>query len=201
MQHMRKFMIGLFALVVISSVSAQTGSDTHTQTSAYAFKGNTLGMSLADFKVANNQGTVYINTGKPNWRGKADPKLTQAVPTPLCTDVYDGLQWPVTAEEGEVLCNASPGAINAQGRRISGVDAMSVTYHFYHQQLAKISIVFSTANYSQIRSAFVAKYGEPSSLSTRQFQNGFGARWEAELTVWRKGKQASLTMSAVSITF
>jgi len=52
----------------------------------YTFKGNYLGMSLADFRAANNQGQVAIAWGQPNWRGKPKRGRERMVPTPLCTD-------------------------------------------------------------------------------------------------------------------
>ncbi len=180
------------ALIVVLAVSILSGlvfAQTSVSQPSYSFKDNALGMSLAEFKATNNQGTVYINAGKPDLREQADPKLAQTVRTPLCTDTYQGLEWPTEQGDGEVLCNASPGSVNPQARQIADVTAMDVIYHFYSQKLAAITIQFSTVSYPRIREAFIAEYGKPTQLFKRGDLNGNGVRWSGEVVTWNRDKQ------------
>jgi hypothetical protein len=175
--------------ILMTTVLFAMAATLSAQMPSYTFKGNSLRMSLAEFKATNSKGTVYINTGKPNWRGKPDSRLTQAVPTPLCSDTYGGLPWPSAPVPGEVLCNISPGAINPDGKVVAGFVVESVTYHFFENKLAAITMDFAPAVYEKIRSAFAEKYGKPSKVVHEDFQNGFGANWQGEVALWEQGTE------------
>lgn len=178
-----KLIIGSIALAFVCSISS-------AQTNAYSFKGNTLGMSLAEFKSKNAYGPIYVNTGPPNWLGRPSAKNTKAVQLPLCTDTMR--DFPGDSRdllEGEVLCNLSPGTQNSGAKDILGDPAHEVIYRFHNGKLWFIYITFPATRFSEIAAAFREKYGATNVSKNEVFQNGYGAKWTGEALGWEQGQQ------------
>src|SRR5437870_1459148 len=95
---MKRSILLILALTVVSY--GQSKND-------FSFKGNTLGMSLDDFRVLpSNRAPIWINTGDPS--KKLDKAKSQQVSTPLCSDQYSiGSK---NLHTGEVACiTGTPG--------------------------------------------------------------------------------------------
>lgn len=177
------------AMLAVCSISSQS---VIAQTSAptFTFKGNYLGMPLAEFKTKNVGESVFINTGKPKWNGRSDKKFTLEVPTPLCTDQYHGFPGdPGNEAPNEILCNTSPGERNQGALQFAGTQAVSMFYRFYGGRLYEIEIHLTSHDYKDVKLAFIQKYGSPSSKDDKSYQNGFGARWTGEVVYWKSGTQ------------
>jgi hypothetical protein len=162
---------------------------------AQTFKGNTIGMSLEEFKQSNKGQQIHINTGDPSKR--VDKKLSQKVDTPLCTDTFDGFEGTEKGAyrlPGEIICNVSPGAFNSAAKTIDGMQMRQVLYHFYDGKLYRISLSFSTIQFSGVRSAFISKFGEPTHIADTGCQNAFGARWTAESVNWQISPTVTATL-------
>ena len=173
-------------MLVGASVAAQTISSTH-----FTFKGNYLGMALQEFKTKNLGESVFINTGKPKWTGRADKKSTLEVPTPLCTDQYQGFPGdPGNEAPNEVLCNPSPGERNQSALQFAGVQAVSMFYRFLSGRLYVIEIHLTSHDYTDVKAAFILKYGSPTNTTSESYQNGYGATWTGQLCHWISGNQA-----------
>lgn len=154
---------------ILMCAIALTGTSLLAQNSSqFTFKGNYLGMPLSEFKAKNLGESVFINTGKPKWNGRADKKYTLEVPTPLCTDQYQGSPGdPGNEVPNEVLCNPSPGGErNKIALQFAGIQAESLFYRFYGQSLFEIEIHFTSHDYGEVKAAFVQKYGPPSRTSS-----------------------------------
>jgi hypothetical protein len=184
----RALVLCVSLLFAASGMSAQSAS---SDSQGFSFKGNYLGMPLSDFKAAN-PGKIWINTGDPNRR--KNKNLTQEVATPLCTDVYGGFEGDTgPLEPGEVLCNASPGIANPDGKTVMGQIAVQVIYRFFLGKLYRIEIAMLPVNYALVSLAFRKKYGEPGDVTYGQFENGFGAVWKGEELAWKNGSQRIYT--------
>jgi hypothetical protein len=177
----------IYALVPLGTcASAQTAPSTQ-----FTIKGNFLGMPLQEFKVKNVGESVFINTGKPKWNGRADKKSTLEVPTPLCTDQYQGFPGdPGNEAPNEVLCNESPGDRNQSGLQFAGVQAVSMFYRFLGGRLNEIEIHLTSHDYMDVKAAFIQKYGTPTNTTSESYQNGYGASWTGEVCHWKSGNQA-----------
>jgi hypothetical protein len=173
-------------MLVETSAAAQTAPPTQ-----FSFKGNYLGMPLQEFKTKNVGESVFINTGKPKWNGRANKKDTQEVPTPLCTDQYQGFPGdPQNEAPNEVLCNPSPGDRNQSALQFAGIQAVSMFYRFLGSRLYDIEIHLVSHDYGDVKAAFIQKYGAPTSTTSERYQNGYGATWTGEVCHWRSGNQA-----------
>lgn len=185
----RTLLLCLSMLLVGGVVQAQNAP---AVSSGFSFKGNYLGMLLTDFKAAN-PGVVWINTGDPNRR--RDKKLDKDVATPLCTDTYRGFEFDSgPLESGVVLCNASPGVANPEGKVIMGQKAIRVIYLFCASKLYRIEISVLPIDYDLVASGLREKYGEPDKVEYEHFQNGFGASWKGEELIWKNGSQRIATV-------
>jgi hypothetical protein len=182
---MKKTEIALaFSLLSLAWLPRARGQATPT-----TFKGNSLGMSLEEFKQANRGQQVWINTGDPNKR--QNKKLSRLVDTPLRTDTLDGFEG--TAEvaprkPGEVVCNISSGSFNPDAKVVAGTKMGQIIYRFYGGKLYEIQLQFAAVSFSGVKAAFISKYGPPTNTEQESFQNGFGARWSGEGVEWVIGK-------------
>ncbi len=169
-----------------TSAAAQPTSPTQ-----FTFKGNYLGMSLQEFKTKNAGESVFINTGKAKWNGRADKKYNLEVPTPLCTDQYHGfLGDPGNEAPGEVFCNPSPGDRNQSALQFAGLQAGSMFYRFLGGRLYEIEIHLTSHDFADVKAAFTQKFGAPTRTTAESYQNGFGATWTGEVCHWKSGSQA-----------
>jgi hypothetical protein len=150
------------------------------QEAPYSFKGNSLGMTLQEFKKQNFQGYVYYD--KKGNLTKAGKKNAIQVPTPVCTDDPTQADMRVNLGPGEVVCpEANP---QFAGQRIA-----QVRYRFYKERLFQIESQFGSSGYIQVKQAFVAKYGPVAETGQKDFQNGFGAHWLGEISFWQQDSQ------------
>jgi hypothetical protein len=178
---MKSLGVILFVLILAGPMPAQAPS--------YSFMGNKLGMSLDAFKAANSQDHFWVNTGDPSKR--LNKKNTKILFTPACTDTIRGFPGDSgDLQPGEVLCNPAPTDLNTMYRQFAGITAVQVIYNFYSGKLYAIQIAVNAADYKVARDAFIAKYGAGFSRSSQDFENGFGARWDGEILLWRSGGQA-----------
>lgn len=165
--------------------------------SPYSFKGNYLGMSLAEFKTKNAGHSVWVNTGKPNAFGGQNKKYSRELPTPLCTDVVRGFPGDddLSPIDGEVMCNVSPGAINPDARTIlDGLRLEQVLYHFYRDRLYEINISFLDLQYRTMASVFSDRFGNNAKVETKTRENGFGATWSSESRTWIDGTRIAFVV-------
>ena len=157
----------------------------------FTFKGNYLSMPIQEFKAKNVGESVFINSGKAKWNGRADKKNTLEVQTPLCTDQYQGFPGdPGNEAPNEVVCNASPGDRNQPALQFAGVQAVSMFYRFLGGRLYEIEIHLTSHDFGDVRAAFTQKYGAPANATTESYQNGFGATWTGEVCRWKSGNEA-----------
>ncbi len=154
------------------------------QEAGYTFKGNSLGMTLDDFKKQNFHGFVYYD--KKGNLTKADKKGAIQTATPVCTDnpsrlaAQPNLRVNLVPDE-EICPEDNPG--------FAGVYAQ-VQYVFYKGRLFQIQCQFASSAYAQVKEAFIAKYGPVDETQYSNYQNGFGANWHGEISMWRTGSQS-----------
>jgi hypothetical protein len=155
---------------------------------AYAFKGNSLGMTLDEFKRQNSSGYVYYD--KKGNLTKAGKKDAIQVATPVCTDST------VFSAQPNVKANLGPDEVACpeEHPQFAGQSFAEVSYRFYKGRLFQIQIQFNSSGYFQVKEAFVAKYGSVSETGHMDYQNGFGAHWQGETSIWRHGTQAIVVM-------
>jgi hypothetical protein len=56
------------------------------------------------------------------------------------------------------------------------------------RRMDSVVLLFPSANFYQIKTAFVERYGEPTERRTQEIQNRMGARFENELLEWKGEK-------------
>lgn len=153
------------------------------QDATYEFKGNSLGMTLEEFKRQHFSGYVYYDKkGNLTKEGKKNAIQTA---TPVCTDSPALLSQPyMRANLGsdEVACPEDH-------PQFAGQRLAEVSYRFYKGRLFQIQIQFNSSGYSNVKEAFIAKYGPVTETEYKDYQNGFGAHWQGELSTWRRGTQ------------
>jgi hypothetical protein len=170
----------------------------------FSFKGNTLGMTLEQFRSnPTNVASIWINTGNPAKR--LDKKKSQQVNTPLCSDQYAEIEDFPAAASGEIICltgtpgpyiagnkfsTTKQGGVNAQSIIVAGHDPEHVWYRFYGGHLYAIEIgKFAPLDFGDLLQAFEQKFGKPNQTTKEDYQNGFGAHWSGEVLIWQKGPQ------------
>jgi hypothetical protein len=155
----------------------------------YTFKGNSLGMTLDDFKKQNFHGYVYYD--KKGNLTKGGKKGAIQTATPVCTDNplrlagQPNLRVNLVADE-EICPEDSP--------QFAGQIFALVQYVFYKGRLFQIESHFPSSGYTAVRDAFVMKYGPVDERRYSDYQNGFGANWQGEVSIWRKGSQTIVVM-------
>jgi hypothetical protein len=154
----------------------------------FEFKGFRLGMDRPSLEqviakkiwVAKKQGAFK----KPvKWE----------VPLPLCSDdSYRVDETPRALVSGDVVCVPGWPALNPEMYTVAGEKAFHIELHLTSGKLWKIELVFDSRSFETINKAFSAKFGEPSSTTTEEFQNGFGAKFTGQLKTWHRGPQSIL---------
>jgi hypothetical protein len=171
---------------LVCSVCLCGGGRLFAQETTYTFKGNSLGMTLEDFKKQNFHGYVYYdkkgNLTKPGKKGAIQE------PTPDCTDnpVLPAAMR-VNLDPDEVVCPE-------QDPEFAGLRYAQVRYRFYKGRLYQIESQFRSSGYFQVKAAFISKYGSVSETRSMDYQNGFGAHWQGEVSIWRDGSEAIVVM-------
>ena len=160
------------------------------QDAAYEFKGNSLGMTLEEFKRQHFSGYVYYD--KKGHLTKPGKKDAVQLAMPICTDspvlaadwILTSSFWPDkgTLLPDEVVCpEGDP--------KFAGQFFAKVRYLFYKGRLFHIESIFGSSGYSQVKEAFIAKYGPVNETRYSDYQNGFGAHWQGEISIWHHGTQ------------
>jgi len=176
---MRMRLFVLAAGLIFSAYLCDNGK-LFAQDAAYAFKGNSLGMTLDEFKKQNFSGYVYYD--KKGNLTKAGKKNAIQAATPVCTDDATQVDMRVNLGPDEVVCpEGNP--------RFAGQFFAQVRYRFYKGRLFQIESQFGSSGYSHVKEAFIAKYGPVTETGYKDYQNGFGAHWQGETSIWRHGTQ------------
>jgi hypothetical protein len=105
----------------------------------------------------------------------------------------------IAHKAGEITCSSSAsmavshfsglGDASPDVLKIGAATASGVVYQFLNGQLYKIVILSSVAMVKDLKDAFAAKYGEPTTAAPDDYQNGYGARWTGANFVWTHGSQ------------
>jgi len=145
-------------------------------------------MTLEEFKRQNFSGYVYYDKkGNLTKEGKKNAIQTAR---PVCTDSPALLSQPYMRENlgpDEIVCPE-------ENPQFAGQLFAKVRYRFYKGRLFQIESQFGSSGYSQVKEAFIAKYGPVTETGFKDYQNGFGARWQGEISIWRHGSQAIVVM-------
>jgi hypothetical protein len=174
----------LIACAMTVVAAAQVSSPT-APASGYTFKNYRIGMSLEEFRNASDkkQATAIQSDAANKYKAK---KIT--VMLPVCTDQYTGviniLDSDSMALPGEIVCETAIHGENKESETVAGVEPVEIVYHFWQNNLYRISFRFKSEYFPVILSAFSEKYGAPASKRTEPFQNGFGAQWTGSIVVW-----------------
>ncbi len=173
----------VMAAGLVCSVCLCDGGRMSAQETAYTFKGNSLGMTLEDFKKQNFHGYVfYDKKGNLTKEGK---KGAIQVASPVCTDSAAFAEDPgerVNLVPDEVVCPEDR-------PQFAGQRFVQVRYRFYRGYLFQIESQFGSSGYPQVKAAFIEKYGPLSEMRSMDYQNGFGASWTGEVSIWRQRNQ------------
>jgi hypothetical protein len=68
---------------------------------------------------------------------------------------------------------------------IAGVPAEAFIYKFVDGSLYDMTVFFEHKDFEQVLEALKGKYGETTVKETRTYQNGFGAKFDGDVLVWR----------------
>ncbi len=165
-------------LCTTSLLHSQVG--TTTSVPDLSFRGNQLGMTLAQWKAnPQNASSVWVNTGNPNaWR--VDKKKTIHMTGGWCDDSGILLPGIDDANPGDVTCS-----VGYEGDPVGTTDVSNQTithlrYSFRDGSLYNISFRFGSSSYSTFKAAFAAKYGPAAMTDSIPYENGFGANWKGE---------------------
>ncbi len=177
-----------FFFSVLLVALAAHGQEPLNPSDQFLFKGNWIGMSLAQWKAnPENQSDVTL-TGHPGtstWRKKTVHILgawcsdgSAGVPGPDEDDIADG--------PGDLLCSvALPGWLGVTD--VGDVEVSNLTYDFRGGKLISIKFFFESSKYAGVDLALSAKYGQGKEGTAVLYQNVFGARWTGETKYWKRG--------------
>src|SRR4051812_31758152 len=70
---------------------------------------------------------------------------------------------------------------------VGGVPCEMFIYQFVDKQLYQMTIMVKQDDFDQVVKAIAGKYGPPTSKEERTYQNGFGAKFTGEVSVWSNG--------------
>jgi hypothetical protein len=162
-------------LILVSLWVQQLANSAPTQ--FYEFKGDSLGMSLEEFK----QRHFY----KP---------LTHNKSAPFCSDDSRGANAVLLADEsylkaGLVNCRITFPFEDSQGRKvtIANSNAIAHLFHFVDKRLYQITIVVNHTDFPRVRDALVEKYSSPHGSKKEVYQNAYGATFAGEKLTWTNG--------------
>lgn len=157
--------------------------------SPYDFKGDRLGMSLAEFKAKYHR-KVPNQISRKEWERINRPARRAGLLVPYeeyhvyphCSDEHtkDKL---LLADPEELAV----GLVNCMIPSKTTIANRPTQFHlfkFVDQGLYEIMLVIDHLDYLTVREALSSKYGEPHSKSTKEYQNAFGARFQGEVLIW-----------------
>ena len=178
----------LGGIALVCSACHCRGVSLLAQGAPYSFKGNSLGMTLDEFKKQNFHGYVYYD--KKGNLTKAGKKNALPVATPVCTDS------PVLSAQPAVRANLDPdeAICPEENPGFAGLWYAQVRYRFFKGRLYQVESTFGSADYPQAKEAFIAKYGPVNETRQMDYENSFGARWQGEVSLWRHGSEAIVMM-------
>lgn len=209
---MQKNTLALLLLMLAPLYSAYGQSEQGSH--SFTFKGNSLGMSLEEFRKLNQQEVQIPTTGRERKRDKAK---FRSIILPLCTDQYEfheliksydfsyyPLEAPITPpQQHEVICLTTSGVsqfttdskareipgLNPEGRTVAGEKAVNLHYRFFDGRLYRIHMWFSSCLMPEVLATFQQKYGSPTTTTTEDFGNAYGATWHAGVYQWKQDSQ------------
>ena len=175
----------------------------------FSFRGNTLGMSLADFKAKNTGESVTLDGGTR--LGNMTLLQPTTLTTPICTDDKPGLEFPgVPLARGEAACLTfwpKDHLLRAgrQDLRVEDFDGkvndtegldkpVRIFYVFRKNKLVKISMGFFDGAgtdeypsdlYKSLFASLAKLYGEPSPPRTIKDESALWSRGKQQIVIKR----------------
>jgi hypothetical protein len=183
-QVLTTFVGALLALLVLSPC-------TFAQDKPYSLKGFSVGeANLRDFK-AQFRHCADICDDKAVKKYGVPPKFA-----PFCSDDYpEGRLTPgaeansnAYTQAGLVYCQPYFPFEEQRDVWFTIADIPTTTqFEFYQNKLYRISATFYASRFAAMQEALAEKYGPPSSATSVEYQNAFGAKFTGSVVTWDNG--------------
>lgn len=148
----------------------------------YSVKGDTLGMSLAEFKAKYRHGVEGDRREAPFTSDQRDDLSREKDPiSTLFEKAWHPKAKIVTAR---ITFPFEDYRDNSWTPTLAAVKTDMHCYSFVDSRLYEILFVFSSDGFARILDAMVAAYGRPGKLVTKQYQNAFGAKFDGVVAMW-----------------
>ncbi len=116
-------------------------------------------------------------------------------PSPHCSDKNPGREPKHLLAEigytklGLVNCELMFPFERYDGKRetVAGINTKLLVYHFVDDQLYRINAYVPSEAYGHLKKSLERKYSKPSSLTSENYQNGFGTTFSGEMVKWTNG--------------
>jgi hypothetical protein len=210
-------------LVAAADATPQTSTSlaaTSNTPEGFSFKGNPLGMTLEQFKIANpttpcftfddvaepvksqhnleeamlQEGIAQLHV-KESQSATARDALHAAVRRAELAEgavyVQKTVPWTVNFVNPTANeINCSSGDDDQDSLKVGSFKVSGVVYRFIEGRLYKVTILFPSGLIAPVRRAFTTKYGAFTILATDEYQNGLGACWSGANFAWTNGPQS-----------
>jgi hypothetical protein len=77
---------------------------------------------------------------------------------------------------------------------LAGIKADHHLYRFVDDRLYRIEYVFPHSSFAEVQEAMVATYGKAKALTTKEYQNAFGAKFAGVICTWDNGVSGVVLM-------
>jgi hypothetical protein len=158
----------------------------------YDLKGDRLGMSLQDFTTKYRHKVRGDPREAPFSSDQRDVVARQSDPLPTLGEE----PWHPKANivNARITFPFEDYQASSYTPTLAGVKTDFHLYRFVDERLYRIEYLFPHSGFSEIREAMVVTYGKPRDVTTKEYQNSFGAKFDGVICTWDNGTSRIILM-------
>jgi hypothetical protein len=148
----------------------------------YELKGDRLGMSLQDFKTKYRHKLQGDPREAPFTSDQREAAARES--KPLSTLGEEPWHPKANVVNARITFPFEDYMANNHTPTLAGVKTDLHFYRFVDDRLYRIEYVFPQSGFSEVQEAMVATYGKPRDITTKEYQNSFGAKFTGKVCTW-----------------
>jgi len=158
----------------------------------YDLKGDRLGMSLEDFKTKYRHKVQGDPREAPSCSDQRGDAARESEPVSTLGEE----SWHPKAKivNARITFPFEDYEVNKHTPTLAGVTTDLHLYRFVDDRLYRIEYVFPHSGFTEVQEAMVATYGKPKAVTTKEYQNSFGAKFTGVICTWDNGVSGIILM-------